>query len=127
MAYGCTRCAAVFLTHDHVARVRAGLDDGAAGMAEHAAQGHPKIPPAMDTGPLQCPLCRLVMQPAWLDGQRVRIDVCAQHGVFFDAHELIEIAPKRDMWALQPGDSRTRRGWGDAAIEVLGTIFFGNG
>lgn len=127
MAYGCTHCAAVLLAHDHVARVRAGLDKAAAGVAEHAAQGRPKIPPALDGGPLFCPLCRVAMQPAYLDGQRVRIDVCARDGVFFDAHEVIEIAPKSDFWAVRAGDARIGRGMGNAALEVLGVLFFGNG
>jgi hypothetical protein len=67
-----------------------------------------------------------MMQPAHLDGPRIRIDVCARDGVFFDAHELIEIAPKRDFWEVRPGDPRIGRGMGDAALEVLGTLFFGN-
>ena len=102
-AYGCIRCAAVFLTHTHAARVRAGIDRAAPAIAERAAQYQPYLQQAHDTLPLRCPVCRVAMQCEWQHRERIRLDQCPSHGVFFDAHELIAVAPPDDTWRLKPG------------------------
>jgi Zn-finger nucleic acid-binding protein len=125
-AYGCSRCAAVLLTHDHANRVRAGVDRAAPVMAEQAAAQKPFVQQALDTGPLHCPLCKVAMQPEWLRDKYVRLDICPSHGVFFDAHELIAIMPPAAPAGFTPGHNNIpKTSVGDAAFDVIGQIFFG--
>lgn len=101
-AYGCTQCGAVFLAHAHAARVRAGVDRAAALMAEQAATHKPYVQQEHDTAPLRCPVCAVTMQSEWQCRERIRLDQCPAHGVFFDAHELMAVMPRDEPW-LGPG------------------------
>ena len=122
LAHGCTTCAAVMLTHEHASRVRRGLDRPAVGMAEHAAANRPFVQQATDTVALRCPFCGVVMQPERVSNG-VRLDHCPAHGVFFDAHELLQVVP-RDMWAVRGGGNGGRPSFGDAMVEFIGQVFF---
>ncbi len=95
-ALGCPHCRGIFVTYEHLATIRAGRDAEAVAAADQAAQA--SVPVAIDTFdsvPLLCAHCTqpMAIERVTVREQTVRIDRCATHGVFLDAHELTAIAP----------------------------------
>lgn len=121
MAHGCPQCRGAFLSHPHAARVRSGVERVAPVQAEQAALGVPRIDPRREAGPLACPFCRVAMRPEWIPERGVRLDACPAHGVFFDAHELLDVMPegKRPVAQARPG----HQGLGEAGLELIFGVF----
>jgi hypothetical protein len=122
LAYGCSGCGAVFLSREHAERALAGAARGAPLVAEHGAEGKPTVDARTDTGPLQCPACAATMAPQWLRGNTIRIDHCAAHGTFFDAHELALLSPKPSMWTPRGPRNNTV---GEFALELINSLLGG--
>lgn len=123
--YACNGCGAVFLARTHATRVRQGLDRVAPWLAERGAAHLPSVAPELDALPLACPICRRQMAAEWIAQRSFRIDHCMDHGTFFDAHELAELAPARGP---NPHPEKPRLevdGFGDAALEVVATLLLG--
>ncbi len=87
-AQGCRKCGGIFADNALSSRITSILDraivaDAFAHAARKAAQ------PLDLHGPkLSCPECSLAMLPNYVQAANVRVDACAEHGTFFDAHEL---------------------------------------
>ena len=56
------------------------------------ARGKPKPRRDLHAPTLSCPECSLPMAMNYVKAAHVRIDACASHGTFFDAHELEAVA-----------------------------------
>ena len=87
----CSGCDGAFLDVDALVRL---LVDRAL-LRRHADARVPAVdrrrrPPSV--GALACPVCRADMRELVYGDSEVRVDVCGEHGMWFDARELHEVA-----------------------------------
>lgn len=129
-AHACNTCGAVFLAPVHAVRVRSGVDRTAPMLAERGAKNRPIVDVQRDTAPLMCPACGIAMQPEWVREKQLRLDHCAAHGTFFDAHELAAMVPPpaRPVPVFRPGVSNLAgQPFGDQMLEFLAQVLTGGG
>jgi Zn-finger nucleic acid-binding protein len=111
---GCSGCHGAFLDVDAMV----GLLASKALLRRHADVQLPPIP--LRQRPIRgevlaCPMCRADMREIFYGDSEVRVDVCAEHGVWFDDRELHEVAHYLVYQAglltgsLDPEDPETRR------------------
>jgi Zn-finger nucleic acid-binding protein len=86
-ALACRGCGGAWIATDTMDRVTYALDpssievgDEAAGLARMAFPPHAASPP--------CPVCHAPMSTLTLGGTHVEVDVCKEHGTWFDRGEL---------------------------------------
>lgn len=100
----CTGCTGVFVPIDIVPRVLDPLDLGLE-VVRTFAPGEPELETAVRY--LRCPRCQALMNRRLLvRGSSVVADICRDHGVWFDAHELrrvAELASDHDVIPLDKG------------------------
>lgn len=100
-ALGCRGCGGTWLDHTVLDRVTAALDpesievsDDAAKMARLPFPPHEASPP--------CPICHQPLSTMILDGTNVELDVCAEHGIWFDRGELQSVIQELMAQASSP-------------------------
>lgn len=119
-AWGCPSCGGVWAGIGVANRFVSTLDPAVkelAHLSERAAgEGRPRF--------LQhraCPDCR-----CWLASRVVRditLDVCTNHGTWFDRGELAAINGERQPDSIPPSSGPPSSGVGDVAIGALGVLF----
>jgi Zn-finger nucleic acid-binding protein len=100
----CTGCTGVFVPIDVVPRVLDPLDLGLE-VVRTFAPGEPEL--ETNVRYLRCPRCQAMMNRRLLvRGSSVVVDICRDHGVWFDAHELrraAELASDHEVIPLDRG------------------------
>lgn len=112
---GCGACGGVWLTHGAASRVMSGRVLQASRLADQLA-GKTKPNPALLAQRAHCPECRTELARVHTVG--VEIDVCAEHGTWFDRGELDRLmdavappAPKPTLSVGIPLDSSQTYRW----------------
>lgn len=90
----CRSCKGVFVEHDLVERIVDALDLGGEVISTFPrGDAGPASEPQGGPTYLKCPRCAVVMnRKLFATGAKVVVDICAQHGVWFDAAELRAVA-----------------------------------
>ena len=105
-AHGCPRCAGVWLGKTALAVLVNGLnDDALAAFRKYSAQSRKQVDESVDN--LACPRCQGVMTRQRVDFAWLDVDVCAEHGTWFDRGEIERISeavnrPETADWRSQP-------------------------
>ncbi len=125
----CIRCDGVFVTAERLTEVieHASLLDEL--RAVMPSRPRPGLPPGSMY--VKCPVCATLMnRRQYADGARVVIDVCRQHGVWFEAGELVKVldfvargglaqARAREAARRSEADHRARVRASVAAVQAL--------
>ena len=108
-ALACRGCGGAWIASDTLERVTYALDpssidvgDDAASMARMAFPPHAASPP--------CPVCHTPMSTVKLEGTDVEVDVCSEHGTWFDRGELQTVVRElmaRDQTGNAPASAGT--------------------
>lgn len=96
--HGCGACGGVFLAPGCAQKLAAALPDEAIKLSVHASQAARYRP---DTSPaLSCPVCAQEMKRIRAAKAGVDLDVCQQHGTFYDQQEIEKVtaAIKSSGW-----------------------------
>jgi Zn-finger nucleic acid-binding protein len=83
---GCGRCGGIWLDNESARSALAKADEGVAQLAQLAsvnAQVNVSVMP-----PVACPVCKRGLQRIQEPKSEARIDVCGEHGTWFDRYEL---------------------------------------
>jgi Zn-finger nucleic acid-binding protein len=119
---GCGICGGIWLDNASAQRVTQQYSDRVVDLAARAAQNAQRKPDVRATA--KCAQCRAEM-PRRTFGM-VSLDVCAEHGTWFDAGELSTlVAPMRPAPAVQMAPAafpETAPDWGNTAGSVAGDI-----
>ncbi len=89
-AFGCAECGGAWLQLQETNRLHKVMND-AAWQATDAIAKQATASPDLQ-GKLQCPKCGQTMKRRQHKASRISLDVCAEHGTWFDAGELREVA-----------------------------------
>jgi Zn-finger nucleic acid-binding protein len=88
---GCVQCDGLFIPHDTFEM----MQDNSKRIIEAtglSSGGEAELRPELGTGYIRCPACRHIMNRKNFAGSSgVIVDICGQHGVWFDAGELEKI------------------------------------
>ncbi|MBK8258079.1 MAG: zf-TFIIB domain-containing protein [Polyangiaceae bacterium] len=83
---GCGRCGGIWLTNDSAQRVVQTFDQAVVALADQAAQ---RAAFNVDPGPpVACPVCQKILVRTKSRESGIWIDVCGEHGTWFDRYEL---------------------------------------
>jgi Zn-finger nucleic acid-binding protein len=115
LVWACSMCGGVWLDGATGTQLVNKLDDVAVGMAEGAAQKATFRRGTMAAA--KCPACAALLERISLRG--VQIDVCSQHGTWFDRGELQEVAQRLKV---APGGGRTGALGAAAGAAAVGTV-----
>jgi Zn-finger nucleic acid-binding protein len=85
----CGGCGGVWVDEKDARHLLASKDTAFAAIAAAAAKGSERREPAK--GPRVCPDCGTRLKEGYLEMGAVNVDVCVQHGTWFDAHELVAV------------------------------------
>lgn len=86
---GCGACGGVFLAPVCAQKLAAALPDEAIKLSVNASQAARYRPDT--TAPLSCPVCALEMKRIRAAKAGVDLDVCQQHGTFYDHQEVEKV------------------------------------
>ncbi len=85
----CGACGGVWLDNGSAREVTESLSPEVEELAQRAA--HNAKTPTESNDPIPCPVCTETMSHTDLPHARVRLDVCALHGTWFDRSELVQL------------------------------------
>lgn len=89
VAHECPECAGVFLDENAIGLVLQDHDNKRArAVAASLPRGVSPAPPQDGKLYVKCPICSTMMNRKQFAGAKIIIDVCRNHGTFFDAGEL---------------------------------------
>lgn len=91
----CGHCGGVWLDNSATAQLLAGPDDSVVELARSTSSG------AADKSvnshsPRPCAICETTMVMTQVTNTAVQVDVCSEHGTWFDPHELEALAAAAD-------------------------------
>ncbi len=131
--FGCTGCGGVWADAAAASHVQTALDRNLVALAERASANFGDRPPPADTGARPCAICSAVMTRAVI--AMTQVDVCAEHGMWFDRGEL-EMVARRLEAQRASGEVEEARSEGaggvvasaagevalDVVLGILGTV-----
>jgi Zn-finger nucleic acid-binding protein len=88
--WGCLRCGGIWLDHDTSQRVATVLDRDLMFLADGAARVAASAGDASRAWVL-CPVCKINMRPTKIEVAQCSVDVCREHGAWFDRNELQQV------------------------------------
>ncbi len=89
-AFGCAACGGAWLQLQETNRLHKVMNDAAWQATDVIAKQATASPDLQEK--LQCPNCSRTMKRRQHKASRISLDVCAEHGTWFDAGELREVA-----------------------------------
>jgi Zn-finger nucleic acid-binding protein len=89
----CLACGGLFLDNVASREVVSSFDRSLIGVATTLGIGKgDTLPPGVNQRNLACPRCSAGLQTVNVPSAQVELDVCAEHGTWFDANELPKVA-----------------------------------
>lgn len=88
--HGCGLCGGVWLDNAASQRVSSRFEPDAVALANAAAQSA-QVHPHQGM-PASCPVCHVEMNTVMVGGTAIEVDVCADHGTWFDRYELQQLS-----------------------------------